>query len=84
MRNDGPAGGATTTRSRSAAIAVRTTLEVAAIRLDVRLGCEAPERAMPPAVDLALVIDVATVPDACASGGLTGGVRFTIDDRDLR
>ena len=76
MRNDGTAGGATTTRSGAVALAVRTTLEVPAIRLDVRLGCEAPERAVPQAVDLALVIDFAAAPAACASDELADTVCY--------
>ena len=76
MRNDGTAGGATTARSGGAALAVRTTLEVPAIRLDVRLGCEAPERAVPQAVDLALVIDFATAPAACTSDELADTVCY--------
>lgn len=144
MRNDGTAGAATTARSKAAPLALRARLEVPAIRLDVRLGCEAAERAAPQAVDLGLVIDFAIAPEACRTDqladtvcyaalaelaraycatrefclierlavelrdlvrgrlphdaglaltvhklappvpGLAGGVRFTIDDRDLR
>jgi dihydroneopterin aldolase len=144
MRNEGTAGGATTARSAHGAVALRTRLEVPAIRIEVRLGCEPAERAVPQAVDLGLMIDFATAPDACRSDqlgdtvcyaqlaelargycamrefrlverlaaelrdlvrsrlpqdaglaltvtklappvpGLTGGVRFTIDDREAR
>jgi dihydroneopterin aldolase len=71
MRNDGTAGGATTARSAKAAkLALRTRLEVPAIRLEVRLGCEADERATPQGVDLGVVIDFATAPDACQSDRL--------------
>ena len=144
MRNDGMAGGATTARSAAGSLALRWRLEIPAIRLDVRLGCEAAERARPQAVDLGLVIDFALAPEACRTDqladtvcyaelaalarahcaerefrlierlaaelrdlvrdhlphdaglaltvtklappvpGLAGGVRFTIDDRDLR
>ena len=47
-----------------------------AIRLEVRLGCEAPERATPQAVDLALVIDFAAAPDACRSDELADTVCY--------
>lgn len=55
---------------------VRTTLEIPAIRLAVRLGCEAAERAAPQAVDLALGIDFAAPPDACATDELAGTVCY--------
>lgn len=78
MRNEGTAGAATAAaaRTKRAALAARTRLEVPAIRLDVRLGCEAPERAAPQAVDLALVIDFATAPAACASDELADTVCY--------
>lgn len=55
---------------------VRTTLEVPAIRLEVHLGCEAPERATPQAVDLGLVIEFATQPEGCASDRLADTVCY--------
>jgi dihydroneopterin aldolase len=76
MRNDGTAGGATTARAEVATIALRTRLEVPAIRLDVRLGCEAAERAAPQGVDLGLRIDFATAPDACHSDRLDDTVCY--------
>ena len=42
----------------------------------MRLGCEAPERAVPQAVDLALVIDFATAPAACTSDELADTVCY--------
>ena len=76
MRNHDTAGGATSVRSGRAPVALRTRLEVPAIRLEVRLGCEAPERAAPQAVDLALVIDFAATPDACRSDELADTVCY--------
>ena len=76
MRNDGTAGAATATGARRTTPAVRTRLEVPAIRLDVRLGCEADERAVPQPVDLALTIDFATAPDACRTDDLAGTVCY--------
>ncbi len=55
---------------------IATTLEIPAIRLDVRLGCEAPERATPQAVDLALVIEFPTAPHACATDRLADTVCY--------
>lgn len=76
MRNDDMAGSTATTRSGPTLRRARTRLEVPAIRLDVRLGCEAPERAIPQPVDLSLVIDFATPPDACASDTLADTVCY--------
>ena len=73
MRSDGTAGGAMAMRSARARVAARTRLEVPAIRLEVRLGCEAAERATPQAVDLALVIDFAAA-EAAARGRVIGVV----------
>ncbi len=52
------------------------TLEVPAIRLDVRLGCEAAERAVPQPVELALRIRFADLPDACWSDELADTVCY--------
>lgn len=76
MRNDGTAGGAATVRPGRTAVSARTTLEIPAIRLGVRLGCEAPERATPQAVDLGLLIDFATAPHACTSDELADTVCY--------
>lgn len=77
MRNDGTAGGATTAPAATTSHrALRTRLEIPAIRLEVRLGCEAAERATPQPVDLGLVIDFATPPDACRSDRLADTVCY--------
>lgn len=76
MRNDDTAGSTTTTRAVGTPRGMRTRLEVPAIRLEVRLGCAAEERAVPQAVDLSLVIDFAAPPTACASDALADTVCY--------
>lgn len=75
MRNDDRASG-TTTRATRTLRAARTRLEVPAIGLAVHLGCEAEERAVAQAVDLSLVIEFATPPEACASDTLADTVCY--------
>jgi len=52
------------------------TLEVPAIRLDVRLGCEAAERAVPQGVEIALRIRFADLPAACWTDELADTVCY--------
>ena len=52
------------------------TLEVPAIRLEVRLGCEAAERALPQAVDIELRIRFADLPAACWTDELADTVCY--------
>ncbi len=52
------------------------TLDVPAIRLDVRLGCEAPERAVPQGVEVALRIRFADLPAACWTDELADTVCY--------
>lgn len=52
------------------------TLEVPAIRLEVRLGCEAAERAVPQAVEIELRIRFADLPAACWTDELADTVCY--------
>ena len=68
----------------SEAVRVRTpqatpravTLEVPAIRLQVRLGCEAAERAVPQAVEIELRVRFADLPAACWTDELADTVCY--------
>jgi dihydroneopterin aldolase len=52
------------------------TLEVPAIRLEVRLGCEAAERAIPQGVEVELRIRFADLPAACWTDDLEDTVCY--------
>lgn len=52
------------------------TLDVPAIRLEVHLGCEAPERAVPQGVEVALRIRFADLPAACWTDELADTVCY--------
>lgn len=64
-------------RARAAEATPReVSLEVPAIRLDVRLGCQADERAVPQGVEIALRIRFADLPAACWTDDLADTVCY--------
>ena len=76
MWNGSGASAAAVRTARAGEATHEVTLDVAAIRLQVRLGCEAPERAEPQAVEVELAIRFAALPAACWTDELADTVCY--------